>query len=198
VCLTIFRRRFVLLMLAQLRMMFYLNTTATESESVQRLGIVRVGYFHQRYPRGGPDQDLIRMSVQMIEAVPIRSVAFYLVAGSSVWTQTMELIVLLARPWLRVRTRIVSGTFFFFLHPSAAGSAAPSRLSPLFPLLAHFVDIATSGSYMENLYTLLCLGVPKSSFPAKEDGTISSENVKTWIKKRKRMETPSVPPASSL
>jgi hypothetical protein len=90
--------------------MFYLNTVATESESVQRLGIVRVGYFHQSYPRGGPDQDLIRMSVQMIEAVPIRSVAFYLVAGSSLWSQTMDLIVLLARPWLRVRTRIVSGT----------------------------------------------------------------------------------------
>jgi len=94
--------------------MFYRNTVATESESVQRLGIVRVGYFHQRYPRGGPDQELIRMSVQMIEAVPIRSVAFYLVAGSNLWSQTVELIVLLARPWLRVRTRILNGACFCF------------------------------------------------------------------------------------
>jgi hypothetical protein len=90
--------------------MFYLNTVAAESESVQRQGIVRVGYFHQSYPRGGPDQELIRMSVQLIEAVPVRSVALYLVAGSSLWLQTIDLIVLLARPWLRVRTRIVTGT----------------------------------------------------------------------------------------
>jgi len=91
--------------------MFYLNTTMSEIESVQRLGIVRVGYFHHRYPMGGPDNELIRMSLRIIDSVPIRSVAFYLFSGSSLWSQTLDLMVILCRPWLRVRTRIVSGTF---------------------------------------------------------------------------------------
>ena len=90
--------------------MFYRNTVATELESVQRLGIVRLAYFHQSYPRGGPDKDLIRLKMQIIEAVPARCVAFYLISGNSVWAQTVDLLVLFASPFLRVRTRIIGGT----------------------------------------------------------------------------------------
>jgi hypothetical protein len=168
--------------------MFYLNTVATESESVQRLGIVRVGYFHQSYPRGGPDQDLIRMSVQMIEAVPIRSVAFYLVAGSSLWSQTMDLIVLLARPWLRVRTRIVSGTSTMSQNPIYRVKQTSFRFALPRHLIYYTLCLLWLGSYFENLYTLLCLGVPKTSFPALEDGTISTENVSAWMEQRMVIE----------
>ena len=93
--------------------MFYRNTVATESESIQRLGIVRIGYFHQNSIRGGVDNDLLRLSLRIIESVPIRCVAMYLVAGSNVWSNTMDFMVMLAGPFLRVRMRIVNGTFPF-------------------------------------------------------------------------------------
>lgn len=135
-----------------LRAMFYRNTIATESESVQRLGIVRIGYFHQSSIRGGVDNDLLRLSVRIIEAVPIRCVAMYLVSGSNVWSNTMDLIVMLAGPFLRVRMRIVNGSFY------------------------------------ENLYTLLCLGIPQNAIPAGEDGRVSTKHVLKWIEARRAIE----------
>lgn len=135
-----------------LRAMFYRNTVASELENVQRLGIVRLAYFHNSYPHGGPDQDLIRLQVQIIDAVPIRCVAFYLLSGDSVWAQTVNLMILLATPFLRVRTRTMCG------------------------------------SYYENMYTLLCLGIPTKSFPAREDGTVMKKDLLAWIEQRRGIE----------
>jgi hypothetical protein len=81
----------------------------SQNEISQRLGIVRVVYFHQRYPSGGPDNELLRLMVPIMEAVPVRCVAIYAVSGSGLWSQTVDLFLLLLSPFLRVRTRTISG-----------------------------------------------------------------------------------------
>ena len=82
---------------------------ASEQESAQRLGIVRVAYFHDTYPDGGPNNELLRTLSRVIEAVPIRSNALYMVCGSNLWANTIELLLLLVSPFLRLRTRLIRG-----------------------------------------------------------------------------------------
>jgi hypothetical protein len=129
----------------QLRSMFYLNSAAAEQENVQRLGIVRVGYFHQSYPTGGPDNDLIRMSIKIIEAVPIRCVAFYLVSGSSLWSKTLELFSLFASPFIRVRTRTINGTF---------KSVGPNKFTNFCESEDHTLSFDRSKQTPTNMYSL--------------------------------------------
>jgi hypothetical protein len=84
---------------------------ASENENLQRIGIVRIAYFHQSYPRGGPDNEFIRAATSIIEAVPIRTSAVYLASGSSLWAKSCELILLVLSPFVRVRTRVISGKY---------------------------------------------------------------------------------------
>ena len=84
---------------------------AAENENSQRVGIVRIAYFHQSYPRGGPDNEFIRVVTSMIETVPIRSSALYLIAGSNLWANSVEFMLFVLSPFVRVRTRVISGKY---------------------------------------------------------------------------------------
>jgi len=44
------------------------------------------------------------------------------------------------------------------------------------------------GSFYENLYTLLCLGIPQNCVPTREDGAILNDNLLAWIQERRAVE----------
>ena len=44
------------------------------------------------------------------------------------------------------------------------------------------------GSYYENIYTLMCLGIPSNAIPVLEDGNLKNEDVVQFIAKRRALE----------
>ena len=65
------------------------------------------------YPSGGFDFDVIRRMIQVTDALPIRFVAKYCVVRDSAWMAAIDLASYLVEPYLKVRTRVISGEFFF-------------------------------------------------------------------------------------
>jgi hypothetical protein len=46
--------------------------------------------------------------------------------------------------------------------------------------LFHLFDVHP-GSYFENMYALMCLGISQDSIPANEDGSVKTENQLQWL-----------------
>jgi hypothetical protein len=97
--------------MSQARAYWYYHMVATDSEQVQKLGVVRIAYLLDQYPEGGPDNELMRMGVKVQESVPLRPNALYVIANSSFWIPTVELLLVLCTPFMRVRTRTIAGEY---------------------------------------------------------------------------------------
>lgn len=83
---------------------------ATESELVQKLGVVSVSYQVGGYPEGGYDYELTRKISCIVKAAPVRFVAIYVCFSESPWKRVADLISHMVTPFLRVRLRSIQGS----------------------------------------------------------------------------------------
>jgi hypothetical protein len=174
------------------RCMFYQNMLLLRRDpSVQRMGVVRITYFHQDlYPPDGPDNEFLRAATALLGILPIRTVARYLVVTvadgvhSVLSSKISQNGPLLASPvpatdsgslWLKSAELLVMMT-------SSGAIRLRSRI--------------IYGSYTENMYTLLCLGLPTggdkddpSAFPLQVNGRPTTTMLHQWLD-RERHDTP--------
>jgi len=140
-----------------LRSAWYQNMVLSEDESVQRLGIVRMGYLHLATPNVTVDHEFLRLVTSIIPMLPIRVVALYIVVTDNkgvnkVLLKSAELIVLMVNSFVRVRTRIIHGSF------------------------------------VENMYHLMCLGLPADRVPVHPNGTPKNEMLCSFLQQRQVWE----------
>ena len=80
--------------------------TALKEESVQKLGVIFVWNMMSDYS-GGCDYEGDRMAIKTTAAVPIRTVARYLIFQCPLWKQVIEVLNHMISPHLRARTRSI-------------------------------------------------------------------------------------------
>jgi hypothetical protein len=106
----------------QLRAMWYLSMCITESEKVQKLGVVSISYQVGGYPEGGYDFELTRKVSTLIKVVPVRFVAIYLCYSETPWQRVADLISHMVSPILRVRLRSIQGEINIMSVPTTRSS----------------------------------------------------------------------------
>lgn len=83
--------------------------TLAEDDSIQRQGIVGVGYSVGDVVGWSSDFEMIRQVVSIVNAVPIRVLALYCCYTSPVFTPIYDAAVHMMSSFLRVRFRVFHG-----------------------------------------------------------------------------------------
>ena len=94
----------------QYRALWYLIMTAVEDERVQKLGIVLLTYLLDDFS-GGFDYELLRNGVRLVQALPYRYPAHYMMIRDQLWNQVLDVWDHIVYPLLRVRQRAVRGSY---------------------------------------------------------------------------------------
>ena len=132
------------------------------------VGLRRQSFASPRFSQqiDGPDHEFLRVVTGLIPALPIRIVALYLIVqshdGSSstgrhpaspLWMKAVELITMITTSFIRVRTRILYG------------------------------------SYVENIYNLMCLGIAPKLIPIDCNGNPKTDILRYYIQQRRIYES---------
>ena len=83
---------------------------AREDVSVQKLGCVAITYLLDKYPSGGVNFELISKMGRTAACTPMRGVAHYIICHERVWSSVIELGTYVVGPYIKLRTRMISGT----------------------------------------------------------------------------------------
>jgi hypothetical protein len=145
-------------------------------------------YILDGYPPGGVDYEMLRLVIKVWRAVPIRGVALYTVSQQSIWDHTIDIGLLMADPFTRLRTRAIHGE----LQRDNWEGLPLSRLGRLISFAFLLIYVRGScpwlGSFSECMYALMCLGLPYKSLPVGADGQARIGNHHQWIRERERLE----------
>jgi hypothetical protein len=78
------------------------------NENAQRLGIIRLVYLLGSEPKHFGYQNMLR-ALKQWDALPFRHSAIYCITPSSSWDHVIDVAINMASPFVRLRTRAVTG-----------------------------------------------------------------------------------------
>ena len=89
---------------------FAMNLMARHDEQFQKLGCVAITYLLDKYPKDGVNFELISKMGRTAACTPMRGVAHYIICHERVWSSVIELGTYVVGPYIKLRTRMISGT----------------------------------------------------------------------------------------
>jgi len=92
-----------------LRAFWYVMNVISESEDVQKLGVVNVVYNLGGMPRSGIDYEKSRRLAKLFKAIPVRFCAFYPCIDNSFWSVAVKTFSVIISKYLLMRFRIIKG-----------------------------------------------------------------------------------------